>query len=103
MKRDLPGEIRKIAAFLEVPVDEARWPSIVEHCSFDWMKANAGQIAPLGGIFWDGGPGTFIHKGVNGRWRDTLTADDVADYEAVALAELGPECAAWLAGGSARA
>ena len=98
LKRDMPGEIRKIADFLEIDVDPARWPAIVEHCSFDWMKANAAQIAPLGGIFWDGGPGIFINKGTNGRWRDTLTPEDIADYERMAEAELGPECAKWLAG-----
>jgi len=37
---------------------------------------------------------------VNGRWRDTLTAQDVRDYEARALAELGPDCANWLAHGT---
>jgi aryl sulfotransferase len=100
MKRDLGGEIRRIADFLEIEVDEAQWPQIVKHCSFDWMKAHAAQVAPLGGIFWDGGAGTFINKGTNGRWRDTLTEQDIADYEAAALAELGPECAAWLATGA---
>jgi aryl sulfotransferase len=101
LKRDLGHEIRRIANFLEVDVDEARWPQIVDHCSFGWMKANAPQVAPLGGIFWDGGADTFINKGTNGRWRDTLTAQDIADYERTALAELGPQCAAWLAGGHA--
>lgn len=99
MKRDMPGEVRRIAAFLDIAIDEARFPQIVEHCSFDWMKANAAQVAPLGGIFWDGGAGTFINKGTNGRWRDTLTAQDIADYERAAVTELGEECAHWLATG----
>lgn len=34
---------------------------------------------------------------VNSRWRDTLTADDVAEYEARARKELGDDCARWLA------
>jgi aryl sulfotransferase len=42
---------------------------------------------------------TFVHKGENGRWRDTLTKGDVARYEERALAELGPDCARWLAHG----
>lgn len=99
LKRDMAGEIRRIADFLDIEVDEAKWPAILEHCSFEWMKAHANQCAPLGGVFWDGGPGTFINKGVNGRWRDELTAQDAADYEGAALRELGPECAAWLANG----
>ncbi len=98
MKADLPGSIREIAQFLDVPIDEAKFSAIVEHCSFDYMKAHAELAAPLGGIFWEGGAKTFIHKGTNGRWRDTLTPEESKAYEAKALAELGPECARWLAG-----
>ncbi len=98
MKADLAGSIREIADFLELQPDPARFPDIVEHCTFDWMKSHAELAAPLGGIMWNGGAGTFINKGTNGRWREVLSADEVAEYEARALAELGPECAAWLAG-----
>ena len=99
LKRDLPGEMRRIAAFLEIPLDEARWDAIVEYCSFDWMKKNAVKSVPLGGAFWDGGAETFINKGTNGRWADTLTPAECADYEARASAELGAACARWLASG----
>lgn len=100
LKRDMPGQMRAMAKFLDVDIPEQNWPLIEEYCSFDWMKKNAGKSAPLGGVFWDGGPQTFIHKGLNGRWRDTLNADDCAAYEARAVAELGEECARWLAEGS---
>jgi aryl sulfotransferase len=63
------------------------------------MKAHADKAAPLGGILWEGGPGEFIHKGTNGRWRDMLPPEDSAAYEARALKELGPDCAHWLATG----
>lgn len=99
LKRDMPGEMRRIAAFLEIDIDEARWDNIVEYCSFDWMKANAAKTVPLGGVFWDGGPEVFINKGVNGRWKDTLTADEVDEYEKRAISELGAECAHWLESG----
>ena len=99
LKRDMPGEICRMASFLEIPINEARWDAIVEHCSFDWMKKNATRSVPLGGAFWDAGAEVFIHKGVNGRWIDTLTKDDCAAYEARAQAELGAECARWLATG----
>jgi len=99
LKRDMPGEMRRIARFLDIPLDEARWPAILEYCSFDWMKKNAAKSVPLGGAFWDGGAEVFINKGINGRWRDTLTADESAEYEARTVRELGPECARWLAYG----
>lgn len=96
LKADMPGEIRRIADFIDTPIDESRWEAILEHCSFDYMKANATASVPLGGAFWDGGAETFVHKGVNGRWRDTLSAAESAAYEERALRELGQECADWL-------
>lgn len=102
LKADMPAEIRRIASFLEIPIDEAKWDGIVEHCGFDYMKANAAASVPLGGAFWDGGAETFLHRGTNGRWRDTLTAEEIAAYERKALAELGPDCAEWLATGELR-
>lgn len=98
LKRNMQEEMRRIARFLEIPIDEAKWPNIVEYCSFDWMKKNAIKSVPLGGAFWDGGAQTFINRGINGRWADTLTATDSAEYEARAMTELGPECARWLSG-----
>jgi aryl sulfotransferase len=100
LKADLPGQARRIAAFLGVVVEEARWPAILEHCSFDWMKAHAAKAAPLGGVFWDGGAETFINKGTNGRWRDVLTSADCTAYETLAQRELGEDCARWLAAGA---
>ena len=40
----------KIAAFLEIPIDESKWDAILEHCSFEYMKANAAKSVPLGGV-----------------------------------------------------
>jgi aryl sulfotransferase len=96
LKRDLSGEMRSIARYLDVAADEAKWPTLVEHCTFDYMKKHAALSAPLGGSLWEGGAETFINKGVNGRWQNLLTAEDNARYEARALKELGPECAHWL-------
>jgi aryl sulfotransferase len=96
LKRDPEGQIRGIAAFLDIEVADRDWPQILEHCSFDYMKRHAEQVVPLGGEPWKGGAGTFINKGTNGRWRDILTADDNRRYAELALEHLGPECAAWL-------
>jgi aryl sulfotransferase len=99
LRADLPRQMRRIAAHLNIPIDEARFPTMVEHCSFTWMKANATKSTPLGGAIWDGGAETFINKGTNGRWRDVLTPGDVDRYEATAREKLGEECALWLATG----
>jgi aryl sulfotransferase len=99
LKRDLAGQIRAIAAFLDIPINEASWDAILRHCSFEWMKKNATKSVPLGGAFWDAGAEVFINKGVNGRWMDTLTEAECAEYLRLATAELGEECTRWLTTG----
>jgi aryl sulfotransferase len=99
LRREMPEQMRRIAKFLDIPIDETKWDAIVEHCTFDWMKEHGDKVVPMGGAAWTGGVKTFINKGTNGRWRDTLTAAESAEYEAKAVAELGPECARWLATG----
>ena len=103
LKADMPGEILRIADFLGVRIDSAKWPAILEHCSFDYMKVHATKSVPLGGAFWDGGAQTFIHKGTNGRWRYELSEVDCRLYEETARRELGEECANWLANGIRKA
>jgi len=96
LKRDMAGEMRAIAEFLEVDVRPGDWETLELYCSFEWMKANADKTAPLGGAIFRGGGKTFINQGTNGRWQSELPAEDSAAYEAKALAELGAECADWL-------
>jgi aryl sulfotransferase len=100
LKANLEGEMRRIADFLDCDIAEDRWPVILDHCSFDYMKQHAANVVPLAGAIFEGGASVFINKGVNGRWRDVLTDRDVADYERKAREELGEECAAWLARGA---
>ncbi len=97
---DMEGEMRKMAAYLDITIDEAKWDLMVEHASFDYMKNNATLSTPLGGAIFEGGAKSFVYKGTNNRWRDTLTAEDIEAYEARALEELGEECAHWLATGN---
>ncbi|HEY3695543.1 sulfotransferase domain-containing protein [Phenylobacterium sp.] len=99
LKADLAGEMRAIADFLQIDIPAERWPTLVTHCTFDYMKSHAEQMAPLGGAIFEGGAKTFINKGVNGRWRDVLSSEESAAYEAAALEKLGPDCARWLATG----
>ena len=100
LKQDMPDEIRRIATFLEITIDETRWNSILEHCSFDYMKAHAAQSVPFGGSLFEGGAETFMHKGVNGRWKDMLTLKDIERYEQTAREKLGIDCAYWLSTGA---
>ncbi len=67
LKSDMDGEIRKIAAFLDITPSD--WQTVLDHCTFDYMKPHAGDCVPLGGAFWEGGAQTFLYKGTNGRWQ----------------------------------
>ena len=93
----MEGEIRRIADFLEIEIDEATWPAIVEHCTFDYMKAHADELSPEYGALFQGGLKTsFVFKGTNGRWHDTLKVEDLERYNGFVSDNLTPDCAHWL-------
>lgn len=100
LKANLSAEIQRVANFLDIRVDHACWPRILAHCSFEYMKSHAGNFAPRGGAIFEGGADSFIHKGTNGRWRDSLSDAEIAHYEEIARRWLGDECASWLATGN---
>ncbi len=95
LKANMAREIRRIARFLEIEVDRAKWSVILEHCSFDYMRDAASAIEMLDKFFERGGT-TFIHKGTNGRWKDVLSAREIARCDEVAARYLTPACARWL-------
>jgi aryl sulfotransferase len=95
LKKDLPGEIRRIADFLNIKIEPNKFDIIVEKCTFEYMKKNAEILAPRKGAAWKGGATTFINKGTNGRWKDVLTAEDIEQYQAVVADRLSPDCAHW--------
>ena len=95
LKADMPGTIRRMAEFLDIEIDEEKWPAIVEHCTFDYMKKNADDISPQLKGFFDGGMKNFVFKGTNQRWREVLTPEEVEKYENIANSRLSPDCAQW--------
>jgi aryl sulfotransferase len=97
LKGDLEGQMRRVAEFLELEVDAARGPELAERCTFAAMKARADEIADFDAHFV-GGADTFLYKGTNGRWRDVLTPDEQARYEARQHEVLPPDAIAWLTG-----
>jgi aryl sulfotransferase len=95
LKTDMEGEIRRVARFLDAKVEDALWPSILEHCGFDYMRREFKKLDMLD-KFFSGGGETFIHKGTNGRWKDVLSAEEIARCDEVAARYLTRECAHWL-------
>jgi aryl sulfotransferase len=101
MKADLEGQMRRVAAFLELEVPENKWPAVVERCTFDSMRDRSSEIADFDRIF-EGGAESFLYKGTNERWRGVLTDDELARYEMRVAELLPPDAVDWLEHGSVR-
>jgi aryl sulfotransferase len=99
LKADLEGEMRRIAAFLEIEASEPLLAELAEAARFETMKRQGEEMMPQLRLAFDHGAERFLNKGVNGRWKDFLTDADLARYEALVQRRLSPALAAWLAGG----
>ena len=96
---DLDGEMRRVAKFLDIPINQAVWPSLVQAARFSDMQAAADSLMPHLRLTRTDGPRSFFHKGAIGRWRDILTPDDLALYENKIRSKFTPALAAWIEGG----
>src|ERR1051326_5839521 len=94
------GEMRRIARFLGIDVPEERWPELVQAAGFGFMREHGATLMPRAIQGWDKGAERFLHEGTNGRWRDVLTADDIALYERRARREPSPHLARGLEQGA---
>jgi aryl sulfotransferase len=99
LSADLDGEMRRVAAFLDLDIAPDAWPAVVERCRIDSMReaARASGAAELG---FEGGADSFFNKGTNGEGRrqlDDELLDRVAEHCA---AHLDAEALDWLAHGA---
>jgi len=92
---DPESELRRLAAFLGLRIDEAAMPRILSHCRIEYMRQHAAQLPGYTRIFVQGST-SFFHQGSNGRWREELSAAEIARCDAVAARELPEDCARWL-------
>jgi aryl sulfotransferase len=93
---DLEGEMRRVAAYLEIePADDA-WPRLVDACTFASMKQHAAKIMPGAELGFVGGTDTFFYRGTNRRWDGALSDEDLALYPEAVERTLSPEAGEWL-------
>ena len=98
LKADPETEMRRIAAYCDIHVEEDDWPALVATVGFDAMRSEArGTDDPMA-LAFEGGADRFFYRGDNGRWREVLTPDDLALYEGAA-STLDPTLRRWLEGG----
>ncbi len=93
---DLPGQMRRLARFIEVPIDEAAFETQVRRCALDAMREAA---RPRGGGAFVGGVDSFFYRGGNGRGRDLLNEGLIARVEQHTRGLLEADVARWLAVG----
>jgi aryl sulfotransferase len=103
LKADLAGEVARISDFLEIDTPKDLIPKLVQAASFETMKAKGDELAPNLRRSFDHGPERFFHKGYNGRWKDVLTQDDLARYDALVKRKFTPALADWIENGRLKA
>jgi aryl sulfotransferase len=96
LKADLEGEMRRISDYLGIATPPALLPKLAEAARFETMKAQGEDMMPQLRMAFDHGAERFINKGTNGRWKDVLTADDLARYHAMVAAKFTPAQARWI-------
>lgn len=98
LHRDLPAQMRKIADFLEIPIDEAAFDAQVARCDIDAMR-EARRDDGFEQRGFEGGADSFYHRGGNGRGRELLTQTQIERVERHTTELLSDEAAAWVTSG----
>jgi aryl sulfotransferase len=93
---DLPGEIQRVAGFLQIPLDGGALAAILPAVRLPAMRDSAERLDPGMKRFWQEGAKTFFFQGTNGRWKEVLSAAELALYDEAAAGVLTPDCRAWL-------
>ncbi|MBN4073658.1 MAG: sulfotransferase [Gammaproteobacteria bacterium] len=97
MKRDLPEAVNRLSHFLAWPLTERQRVKVLEHCSFDWMKARSSRFTTMAG---QNKPhfkqGAFIRKGVVGDYKSLLSEAQEARIMAKAREMLAVDCLEFL-------
>jgi aryl sulfotransferase len=99
LKADLDAEMRRIASFLDIAIDERVWPSLVKAATFEAMHAARDHLMPQINMLLEGGTTRFFNKGETGRWKDVFSEGDLRLYEEKVRQEFTPGLAAWIEGG----
>jgi hypothetical protein len=98
---DLDGEMRRLSAFLDAPIDEAVWPRLVEAAGFAAMREGADGAAPGAHLGEWRDNADFFKRARMGEWRRALNAENQALYEKLTAERLPADLKAWLEGGRA--
>jgi len=96
---DLPGEMRRIADFLEIDVPDAVLLELAAAAHFKAMKRDGDRLMGSTSQIFQGGGARFFHQGAVRGWQGRYREKDLALYEEKAHALLSPDCRRWLGRG----
>ena len=100
LTRNLDAEMRRLSAFLGIPVNEEIWPQLVQAGSFSAMKSEADDVAPgAHNGEWTNNT-AFFRMARMGHWREALSAENRALYEQTWSKRIDPELKHWMEEGS---
>jgi len=89
-------EVDRLMAFLGIACQDEIRRGILDRVTFAAMKRDGAKLHEASETGLKGGAATFFNKGTNGRWREILTDDEIAQYERAASLVMEPACKAWL-------
>ena len=96
LKNNLNGNINKIAKFLGYDYNENILNKIYEKCTFEWMKKNSRKCVPPNFI---NKSKNFINKGINKRWENILTEEDLEIYNKIISSFFDKKTIEWIENG----
>jgi len=102
LSANLEAEMRRIAEFLEISIEEHMWPALVHAARFETMRTAGDELMPSTKAMFTDGSRRFFNKGIDSRWREVLAEDDIALYDGRVTELLTPGLASWLEGGRGR-
>ena len=98
--RDLKGQMLRVAAAINVDIEESSLEQLVEAATFTSMRAKSEKFVPGGKKgFWHD-PKEFLKKGGNGQWQGIISEDLLEQFDARLKDLAGDEMANWLVNGN---
>ncbi len=93
---DLPGQLRRLAAALEIDRSPERIEELAASATFERMRERADELAPgIDSNIWRSNR-AFFHSGTSGQWRDLLSPADVHRYRERLAQLASPDLIDWL-------
>lgn len=101
MKDEPEKSILSMAEIAGHSISSQRAKQIQDRCEFETLKKRMIEKDKnhTGPLFFKDSSKSFFHKGLNGRWRDVLSNEDLELYHDKKKQVLAPECIKWLENG----